>query len=45
MHNLGRVAYPYTYKPEDVLKAQQVMKKANYYSADGTGAGRSANIK
>lgn len=31
---LGRVAYPYTCKPEDVLKAQQVMRKANYYSAD-----------
>lgn len=31
---LGRVAYPYTCKPEDVLKAQQVMRKANNYSAD-----------
>ena len=31
---LGRVAYPYTCKPEDVIKAQQVMRKANYYCGD-----------
>ena len=31
---LGRVAYPYTCKPEDALKAQQVMRKANYYCGD-----------
>ena len=31
---LGRVAYPYTCKPEDVLKAQQVMRQANYYCGD-----------
>lgn len=31
---LGRVAYPYTCKPEDVLKAQQVMRQANYYCCD-----------
>ena len=31
---LGRVAYPYTCKPEDALKAQQVMRKANYYCSD-----------
>ena len=31
---LGRVAYPYTCKPEDVLKAQEVMRKANYYCGD-----------
>lgn len=31
---LGRAAYPYTCRPEDVLKAQQVMRKANYYCAD-----------
>lgn len=31
---LGRVAYPYTCKPEDALKAQEVMRKANYYCGD-----------
>lgn len=31
---LGRVAYPYSCRPDDVLKAQQVMRKANYYCAD-----------
>ena len=31
---LGRAAYPYTCNPEDVLKAQQVMRKANYYCGD-----------
>lgn len=31
---LGRAAYPYTCRPEDVLKAQQVMRKANYYCGD-----------
>ena len=31
---LGRVAYPYTCNPEDVLKAQHVMQKANYYVGD-----------
>ena len=31
---LGRVAYPYTCKPEDSLKAQEVMRKANYYCGD-----------
>ncbi len=31
---LGRVAYPYTCKPEDALKAQQVMRQANYYCCD-----------
>lgn len=31
---LGRAAYPYTCNPDDVLKAQQVMRKANYYCGD-----------
>ena len=31
---LGRVAYPYTCSPTDALKAQKVMRKANYYCAD-----------
>ena len=31
---LGRAAYPYTCKPGDVLKAQQVMRQANYYCGD-----------
>ena len=31
---LGRVAYPYTCAPKDALKAQQVMRKANYYCGD-----------
>lgn len=31
---LGRVAYPYSCRPEDVLKAQQVMRQANYYACD-----------
>lgn len=31
---LGRMAYPYTCKPSDALKAQQVMRKANYYCGD-----------
>ena len=31
---LGRVAYPYTCKPDDVLEAQQVMRQANYYCGD-----------
>lgn len=31
---LGRLAYPYTCKPEDALKAQQVMRQANYYCGD-----------
>lgn len=31
---LSRVSYPYTCKPEDVLKAQQVMQTANYYCGD-----------
>ena len=31
---LGRVAYPYTCKPEDALKTQQIMRKANYYCGD-----------
>ena len=31
---LGRVAYPYTCRPEDVIKARQVMQKANYYCGD-----------
>lgn len=31
---LGRVVYPYTCKPSDALKAQQVMRKANYYCGD-----------
>lgn len=29
-----RVSYPYTCRPEDVLKAQQVMQIANYYCGD-----------
>lgn len=31
---LSRVSYPYTCRPEDVLKAQQVMQTANYYCGD-----------
>lgn len=31
---LGRVAYPYSCDPKDVLKAQKVMRKANYYVGD-----------
>ena len=31
---LSRVSYPYTCRPEDVLKAQQVMQIANYYCGD-----------
>lgn len=31
---LGRASYPYTCNPDDVLKAQQVMRKANYYCGD-----------
>ncbi|MCF0114774.1 MAG: family 1 glycosylhydrolase, partial [Erysipelotrichaceae bacterium] len=31
---LGRLAYPYTCNPEDALKAQQVMRHANYYCGD-----------
>ncbi|MDO5547191.1 MAG: 6-phospho-beta-glucosidase [Eubacteriales bacterium] len=31
---LGRAAYPYTCNPDDVLKAQKVMRKANYYCGD-----------
>lgn len=31
---LGRMAYPYTCNPEDALKAQQVMRHANYYCGD-----------
>lgn len=31
---LGRAAYPYTCNPDDVLKAQQVMRRANYYCGD-----------
>lgn len=31
---LSRTSYPYTCKPEDVLKAQQVMQTANYYCGD-----------
>lgn len=31
---LGRAAYPYTCNPDDVLKAQAVMRKANYYCGD-----------
>lgn len=37
---LGRVAYPYTCKPEDALKAQEVMRKANYYVGDAQARGR-----
>ncbi len=31
---LGRVAYPYSCRPEDALKAQSIMRKANYYCGD-----------
>jgi len=31
---LGRMAYPYTCKPSDALKAQRIMRKANYYCGD-----------
>ena len=31
---LSRIAYPYTCKPDDVLKGQQTMELANYYCGD-----------
>lgn len=31
---LSRIAYPYTCRPEDVLKGQQTMQLANYYCGD-----------
>lgn len=31
---LSRIAYPYTCRPDDVLKGQQVMQTANYYCGD-----------
>lgn len=31
---LSRLSYPYTCRPEDVLKAQKVMQTANYYCGD-----------
>lgn len=37
---LGRVAYPYSCDPKDVLKAQKVMRKANYYVGDVQVRGR-----
>ncbi len=37
---LSRVVYPYTCNPEDVLKAQKIMRKANYYCADVQARGK-----
>lgn len=31
---LSRIAYPYTCRPDDVLKGQQTMELANYYCGD-----------
>ena len=31
---LSRIAYPYTCRPDDVLKGQQTMQLANYYCGD-----------